>query len=136
MTVDQFEMAILQALLALFVTALTAGIAYLTRQAKAYLAVHASGKAAEVATTVLDGLSQIATAVVQDYNQRVVSDAKASGVWNAKFAEALKREAVQAVMDQGAALVSLAKDNVGNVEALVAALVEKAVTDCKTAKST
>jgi hypothetical protein len=136
MTVGQFEMAILQALLAVFVTALTAGISYLTRQAKAYLSAHASGKAAEVATTVLDGLSQIATAVVQDYNQRVVSDAKTKGIWNAQFAEALKQEAVQAVMDQGAALVSLAKDNVGNVEALVAALVEKAVTDCKPAKST
>ncbi len=121
------ETQVVQGLTGLLSLAVTAAIAYAAPRAKRWVTTHTTAKAAGVATTVIDGLSSIAQAVVADFDQRIVNDAKAVGTWTPALAASVKADAVKAIMDQGAHLVALGQSVVGNVEALVSSLVEQAV---------
>jgi len=109
----------------------TAGVGALVAAAapavKRYIDRHVAAKEAQIADTVIDGLAQIAESVVADFNQRVVREAKAQGVWTPTLKQAVKQDAVQAVLAQGANLAALAEQTVGNVPSLVESLVEQAV---------
>lgn len=120
------ELQIVQGLLALFLAFVTAGIGYVTPHVKAWFQAHMSATYATMATNAFTGLGQIAENVVQDFNQRVVTDAKANGMWTPALAASVKKDAVAAVKDQGAALYKLV-GNLGNADAMVEALVEQSV---------
>lgn len=123
----QIETQVVQALTGILALAITGAVTYLSGHAKAWLTTHVSAKTASVANDVVDGLGKIADSVVLDFNQRIVTDAKANGVWNLQLAQQVKADAVRSVLDQGAQLVNLGSKVVGNVPDLVAALVEQAV---------
>ncbi|BBN99356.1 hypothetical protein [Sporolactobacillus terrae] len=55
----------------------------------------------DIAKKVIDGLTSIAQTVVAGFNQRVVADAKAKGVFTSEFAASVKEDAVKAVIAQG-----------------------------------
>lgn len=114
----------LAGLLSLVVSAL---LAYLGPKAKTFLDAHLSAKGAEIANTVIDGLAAIAEAVVQDFNQRIVAEAKAHGVWGPQLAQSVKNDAVAAVKSQGAALIALGQEVLGDMDSLVSSLIETAV---------
>lgn len=114
------EQQIVNGLLGLLSLGVTAALAYFTPKAKALF--HSN-----VANRVIDGLSKIVQAVVQDFNQRVVTEAKATGVFNTQLAEAVKRDAVAAVKSQGASLLALGQGSIGDVDALIESLIEHAV---------
>lgn len=121
------EQQIVQALLGLLSVVVTAGLGYFAPRLKTIVAAHLNANTAQVANHVIDGLGKIAQAVVQDFNQRVVSDAKAQGVFNAQLAAAVKQDAVNAVKSQGAALLALGQGSIGDVDGLIGSLVEHAV---------
>ena len=81
----------------------------------------------KTAQNAIDGLASIAHSVVAEFNAKVVSQAKANGVFTPQLAAAVKQDAVQAVMSQGSALVTLAQKSVGDVSQLVSSLIEQAV---------
>jgi hypothetical protein len=118
------ELQIVQGVLGLLSLLVSAGVTYFAPKLKALF--HSA-----TANRVIDGLSSIAESVVQDLNQRVVADAKANGVWTPELAQAIKADAVQAVKDQGAALVKLGQDVLGDVDGLISTLVEHAVAKAK-----
>lgn len=124
---NALETQVVQALLGLLMAGTTVAIGYIAPRAKRWVSTHATAKAADVATSVIDGLSAIAETVVQDFNQRVVVDAKKAGTFTPALAASVKADAVRAVLDQGSSLVGLGRSVVGNVDALVASLVEQAV---------
>jgi len=124
---QQLEMQIVQALLGLLVAGVTAAVGALVPRARTFFAAHTSAAHATQANAVIAGLGSIAESVVQDFNQRIVTDAKKNGVWGAQLASSVKRDAVAAVMDQGANLVALGGKVLGNAEGLVGVLVEQAV---------
>lgn len=121
------ELQIVQGVTGLLALAVTAAISYLSPRAKRWIGSHSTAQVAGVADKVMWSLSGIAEAVVQDFNQRVVGDAKAAGTWTPALAASVKADAVKAVMDQGSQLVKLGTSVVGNVESLVGSLVEQAV---------
>ncbi|MCL6454382.1 MAG: hypothetical protein K6T78_12290 [Alicyclobacillus sp.] len=129
------EQQIVSGLVGLLTLVLSAGITWATRKASALIAAHTSAKTAETATTALQGLSTIATSVVQDFNQRVVSDAKKTGVWTPQLAQQVKADAVAAVKAQGGALIRLAAQTVGSTDDLVGTLLEQAVSQNKNVPS-
>jgi 3-dehydroquinate synthetase len=118
----------LTGLLALVVSGL---LTYLARNLKAFVNSHTTAKNAAIANTVIDGLSAITEAVVQDFNQRVVADAKKNGVFTPQLAQSVKEDAVAAVKSQGASLVALGSGVIGDVDGLISSLVEKAVANSK-----
>ena len=132
---NTLESQIVQGLVGLLTAAVTAAVAYLAPKAKTWVQTHVAGTQAVVANTVIDGLSQIADSVVQNFNQQVVDNAKANGTWNAALGAQIKAEAVKAVQSQGSALVALGKTVVGDVQGLVGSLVEQAVANNKATAS-
>ncbi|WP_206922725.1 hypothetical protein [Alicyclobacillus suci] len=124
--VSSVEVQILEDVISAFGLAIGGGITYLTTKVVPKY-IHS-----KTAQNAIDGLANIANAVVQQFNQTVVSDAKSAGVFNAQLAAQVKKDAVAAVMLQGSNLVALAQKSVGDVESLVGALVEQAVAGNKT----
>jgi len=124
---QSLELQVVQGLLGLLLAATTAGIGYVAPRVKRWLSAHSTAQVAGVAGKVIDGLSTIAEAVVQDFNQRVVLDAKKQGTWTPQLAASVKADALVAVRDQGAQLVALGQSVVGNMDGLIASLVEQVV---------
>jgi hypothetical protein len=88
---------------------------------------HLGTSQANIANKVIDGLGSIAQTVVADFNQRVVADAKAKGVFTAELAASVKDDAVKAVIAQAPELIALGKSVIGDIEALIPQLIEQAV---------
>ncbi|AFK87690.1 hypothetical protein Tsac_2837 [Thermoanaerobacterium phage THSA-485A] len=124
---NQIELEVVQALLGLLVvvvgTAIVRGIPLL----EAYLDKKIGTQQAEMANKVIDGLSTIVSAVVQQFNQTVVEDAKKEGKFDAALAAKVKADAINAVKAQGANLVALGKNCLGDVEKLIDNLIEQEV---------
>jgi 3-dehydroquinate synthetase len=125
------ETQVVQYLTGLLALIVSGVLTYLARNLKAFINSHTTAKNAAVANTVIDGLSSIAEAVVQDFNQRVVADAKKNGVFTPQLAQSVKEDAVAAVKSQGASLVALGSGVIGDVDGLIRSLVEKAVANSK-----
>ena len=126
--VNSVEVQILQDVTSAAVLAIGSALTYVTTKVVPKY-VHT-----KTAQTALDGLTQIAQSVVSDFNQKVVADAKANGVFTPQLAQAVKADAVQAVMSQGANLAALAQKSVGDVSGLVNSLIEQSVARAKIVK--
>lgn len=125
------ELQIVQGLLGLLSLAVTAGIPYVSPKLKRFIDARLTANQATVAINVIDGLSNIAEAVVQDFNQKVVASAKQYGTFTPALAASVKQDAIQAVVDQGAGLIALGGEAIGDVQKLVSSLIEKAVAQYK-----
>jgi len=130
MAIGSVEVQILEDVISAFGLAFGTGVTYLTTKVVPKY-IHS-----KTAANAIDGLAQIADSVVQQFNQTVVNDAKAQGVFNAALAQKVKQDAVQAVLAQGANLAELASKTVGNVQSLVESLVEQAVAKYKVSGQT
>lgn len=119
--VSGVEVQVLEDVISAFGLAVGAGVTYVTTKVVPKY-VHS-----KTAQNAIDGLANIANAVVQNFNQTVVDDAKKTGVFNAQLASQVKKDAVTAVLSQGSNLVKLAQKSVGDVQSLVETLVEQAV---------
>lgn len=128
---QSFELQVLTAVLSLFVTGIGALIAAYVPKLKAIVDKHLTSKQADVAKTVIDGLSSIVQTVVADFDQRVVSDAKKNGVFTPELAANVKDAAVKAVIAQAPNLIALGQTAIGDVQALIPQLVEQAVAKAK-----
>lgn len=131
MIVTNIELQVLECVTSVVTAGVGALVAAAAPSIKRYIDRHVAAKDAQIADTVIDGLAQIAESVVADFNQRVVADAKAQGVWTPALKQAVKQDAVQAVLSQGANLAALAKKSVGDVPSLVETLIEQAVAKSK-----
>jgi nitrogenase molybdenum-iron protein alpha/beta subunit len=120
---NQIATSVLPYLSDAFYAGLTAGIAYVARSLKNWLSAHTAANTAAMSAHVIDGLTQITESVVQEYNQRLMQDAKKYGVWNEQLEESLKADAVKAVLSQGAKLTELGMEVLGDVPSLVSSLV-------------
>lgn len=129
------ELQILEGVVSLGTIVLGAAGTYLTTKVKKLVDSHLSAKNAEVANNVIDGLTSIADAVVQKFNQTVVSDAKTNGVFTPQLAQSVKKDAIAAVMTQGSALIQLGQGVIGDVQQLVASLIEQSVVINKVPKA-
>lgn len=114
------ELQIVQALLGLLSLLASAGVAYLSPHLKAWF----KGR---IAAFVIDTLGKIAENVVADFNQRVVSDAKKQGVFNAQLATTVKNDAIAAVKSQASSVIALGNKFVGDMQGQIGAAIEKAV---------
>lgn len=124
--ITSVEVQILEDVLSAFGLAFGAAVTYVTTKVIPQY-IHS-----ETAQNAIDGLASIAESVVARFNQTIVADAKANGVWNAALAQKVKQDAVNAVLSQGAKLVALAEKVVGDVPELVSTLIEQAVAKSKT----
>ncbi|WP_062306526.1 hypothetical protein [Alicyclobacillus sendaiensis] len=123
--ITSVEVQILEDVLSAFGLAVGAALTYLTTKVVPKY-IHS-----QAAQNAIDGLASIAESVVAQFNQTIVADAKAKGVWNAALAAKVKQDAVKAVLSQGANLVKLAQKVVGDVPELVSTLIEQAVASKK-----
>ncbi|WP_304459598.1 hypothetical protein [Alicyclobacillus sendaiensis] len=123
--ITSVELQILEDVLSAFGLAFGGAVTYLTTKVVPKY-IHS-----KTAQNVIDNLSTIAESVVENFNQAIVSDAKANGVWNAALAAKVKQDAVNAVLSQGAKLAKLAEKVVGDVPELVSTLIEQAVAATK-----
>ena len=124
---QSIELTLLQGLLSLFVVLIGALLSAFIPKLKQMVDAHLSAKQALVANQVMDGLAKISEAVVQDFNQRVVADAKANGVFSPLVAASVKKDAVNAVMSQSGALRTLGSSTLGDVEGIIGSLIEQVV---------
>ncbi|MFB5192742.1 hypothetical protein [Alicyclobacillus fastidiosus] len=123
------ELQIVQGLLGLLSLAGTAGVAYVVPKVKTFMDARLSSEQATVANSVIDGLGNIAEAVVQEFNQKVVASAKQYGTFTPTLAQSVKQDAIEAVMSQGSGLIALGGEALGDVQKLVSSLIEKAVAE-------
>lgn len=121
------ELHILESLLSLLTVVIGSLISAFVPKIKQSLDAHLTAKQALIANHVINGLATISEAVVQDFTQRIVQDAKTSGVFTPMLAASVKKDAVSAVMSQSHALSSLGTSTLGDVEALIGTLIEQAV---------
>jgi hypothetical protein len=121
------ELQILQAALSIIVLLVGGLISAFVPKLKKTIDTHLGLRQAAIAKHVVDGLAQIAEAVVSDFNQRVVADAKENGVFTPQLASSIKADAIEAVLQQGATLAQLGEDVLGDMRSLVSTLVEQAV---------
>lgn len=121
------ELQILEALLSLLTVVVGAVVSVYSPKIKQVIDAHLSAKEAMIANHVIDGLGSISEAVVQEFNQKVVVDSKANGVFTNALAQSIKKDAIQSVKDQGSPLISLGDGVIGNIDDLISGLVEKAV---------
>lgn len=128
MNLNGLELKILEGLLSLFVIAVGTVITKYGPIVKKWIDKHLPKHDAQTANTIIDGLSKIAEATVQDFNQRVVHDAKRNGVFTPQLAQSVKQDAVKAIEAHGSGLVKLGKESLGDVESLIGPLVEQYVT--------
>ncbi|MCL6625303.1 hypothetical protein [Alicyclobacillus shizuokensis] len=124
---SELELKILESLLSLMTLLIGVGISALAPRLKRIVSAHADGKQAQLASHVIDGLSTIAEAVVQEFNQKVVADAKKAGVFTPALAQSIKQDAVSAVISQAGPLAALGGQVIGDIPSLVSSLVEQAV---------
>ena len=117
----------LEVLLSLLTAIVGSIISVSVPKLKQVIDAHLNVRQATIANHVVDGLSTIAEAVVQDFNQRFVGEAKKNGVFSPLVAASVKKDAIAAVMSQSGALGKLAVATLGDVEGLVGSLVEQAV---------
>ncbi len=122
---------IVQDVMGLLSLVVTAGLAYFTPKLKTLIEHHTNAQQTNVANSVINGLSNIATSVVQSFNQTIVESAKKSDGWTPMFALQVKQDAINAVKSQGAALIQLGNGVLGDVDSLVSSLVEQAVVNSK-----
>lgn len=127
MAATGLETQIVTGLTGLLSFGVTTALGVLTPKAKQYVEHHANAKAAAVANEVINGLAAIAETVVQNFNQTVVNDAKANGLFTPKLAADIKNAAVDAVKKQAGQLVALAEKVLGDSNELISSLVEEAV---------
>lgn len=128
---NQVELQVLQGVLSLVTLAIGVALSVLTPKLKTLVDRHVDAKKAQIANTVIDGLAKVAEGVVNEFNQKVVGDAKAHGLFTPQLQQSVKADAVAAVMSQAGALVALGKQVVGEVEPLIGSLIEKAVVEAK-----
>ncbi|WP_067931754.1 hypothetical protein [Alicyclobacillus kakegawensis] len=121
------ELQILESLLSLMTLLIGIGISALAPHLKRIVSAHADSKQAQLAAHVIDGLAAIAQAVVQEFNQKVVADAKKAGVFTPALAQSVKQDAVSAVISQAGPLAALGREVIGDLPSLVSSLVEQAV---------
>jgi hypothetical protein len=124
---SQLELQVLDALLSLLVIVVGAVISIFVPKIKAVVDKHLTAKEAQIFNHVVDGLAVIANAVVQQFNQTVVHDAKAAGKFDAALAQKVKADAIDAVKKQGSTLIELGKSVVTDVDGLISSLIEEAV---------
>lgn len=128
-TLQSIELDILQTLLSLLSLVVSAGILYIGPKLKAFIG-------AAAANMITNVLSSIVESVVNDFNQRIVAQAKADGAFTPQLAKSVKQDAIEAVLDQGGALIKLGSLVLGDVEQLVSSQIEKAVVKYKTDSNT
>ncbi|WP_028983343.1 hypothetical protein [Sporolactobacillus terrae] len=121
----------LTAVLSVLVVGIGALITAFVPKIKDAVDKHLGTSQANIANKVIDGLSTIAQTVVADFNQRVVADAKAKGVFTTELAASVKEDAVKAVIAQAPELIELGKSAIGDIEALIPQLIEQAVLKAK-----
>lgn len=121
------ELHILESLLSLLTVVIGSLISAFVPKIKKSVDAHLTAKQALIANHVINGLATISEAVVMDFNQRIVSDAKTNGVFTPQLAASVKKDAVAAVMSQSEALRSLGTSTLGDVESLIGSLIEQAV---------
>lgn len=129
--VNGLEQQIVTGLSGLLFASLTAGIAWLSTKAKNYVSLKLKGQSAQNANHVIATLSQISNAVVQKFNNEVVSQAKQQGFFNDALASKVKGDACDAVKAQAGSLIALASESFGDVDALISTLIEKHVAENK-----
>lgn len=125
------ETQFVQALSGLLYASATAGIRVITPKIKGFLEYHITAKKMTVAYDVLNGLSRISESVVSDFNQRVVNDVKGKGGWTPQLAQQVKRDATSAIKSQGSPFIKLLEKTLGDVEPLIATLIEQTVAKAK-----
>ena len=125
------EQQLVDALSGLLMAVATAVVTYVSVKFRQWSAAHLSASNAATANHVIDGLGKIAEATVQDFNQRVVNDAKEYGVFTPALAAAVKADAVTAIKIQVSPLLALAGDTIGDVDNLISNLVERHVVASK-----
>lgn len=91
---------------------------------------HLDAQEAILFNSVVNGLSQLADVTIHSFNQEVITQ-KTNRTFTAETAKSIKQSAVNAVLSQGSNLISLAKDLLPEIEALVGNLIEKAVANHK-----
>lgn len=121
------ESQIINGLAGLLFLIVSAAVSYLVPKAEKLIDAHLNEKQANIANKVIDGLGTIAENTVKNFNQKVVNDAKEAGAFTPQLAESVKNDAVQAVKSQGASLLSLGKNVLGDTESLVNNIIESAV---------
>jgi hypothetical protein len=114
------ETQLIQALSALVYIVAIAGITYVTPRIKKFLDTHIDAKTATVADSTIDELAKIAESVVNDFNGRLVNDAKSKQAWTPQLAEIVKNDAIASVKMQ--------------MEPLLSTLIEQAVSKAKEVK--
>jgi hypothetical protein len=129
--VQDLGVQVLTAVLSVLVAGVGAVVVSFMPKIKDAVDKHLSTSQADIANRVIDGLSSIAQTVVADFNQRVVSDAKAKGAFTSEFAASVKEEAVKAVIAQAPELIALGKSAIGDIECLIPQLIEQAVLKAK-----
>lgn len=121
------ETMILQNVMSILGVLLASCITYLTARAKRVIDSHLSRQQAEMANTVLNGLSAVANAVVNDFDQRIVQDTKNTGEWNTELGRTVKRDAISAVKTQAPALCNLGQTALGDIDQLIGTMIEDAI---------
>jgi hypothetical protein len=111
------ESQLIQALSALVYIAAIAGITYVTPKIKRFLEVHIDVKNVPAVESTVDEISKLAENVVNDFNNRLVNDAKSKQAWNPQFAQIIKSDAISSLKTQ--------------MEPLLSTLIEQAVTKAK-----
>ena len=122
---------VVQDLAGLLAATVTAGVAYLSVKAKAWLHAHTNAQVAATGNSVVDGLSKIVDSVVQDFNSTVVNDAKLNGTWTAAMGAQVKQDAIAAVKSQASNLLALGQSALGNVDSLIGSMIEQFVANHK-----
>jgi hypothetical protein len=121
------ELQILQSVLSLLVVLVGSIISAFIPKLKATIDAHLGIRQATIVNHVIDGLASISEAVVQDFNQRVVLDAKKDGVFSKELAKSVKGDAIKAVMTHGSFLLSLSESTLSDVTGLISTLIEQSV---------
>ena len=120
-----------QSLSGILTAVAAAGIGMLVTNVKQLIKAHTTAKQGAVANNIIDGLAKISESVVSDFNQRIVSDAKKANGWTPALAEQTKKDAMEAVKDQGSAFIKLSNQTADDLGPLISTLIEKAVVNFK-----
>ena len=127
-----FETQAVQALSGVALTSVTLGIAYASTVARKWLNAHLSAQQATTADQVVKSLQSVADGVVNDFNQRVVNDAKVAGKWSPELEAQVRADAYKAVRSQGAKLIALGSAVLGDMQSTISSSIESAVVKAKT----
>ena len=129
---NQIELPVLQGVLSVVTLAVGVALSIITPRIKALVDRHVEAKQAQLVNHVIDGLTAITEGVVNEFNQKVVNDAKLYGLFTPALKNAVRADAIAAVKAQAGPLLALGKSVIGDADALIGSLVEKAVVKFKT----